>query len=240
MTRQSEGEEKGAETEAHIGEKDRILGLFKFGRREHLEPLVSKGLLYMNTLQYFQELESDEVRADQNEGLFAYGAFGKYEMRWDPNNDGNFKPLPVAGPLVWRGGGTDDLNVYCMYALRASQLQRSGVDSQNFGFGDAFVYFLNGDAFLARVRNRLNELGLEYYIDLVQYLNAKDFAGEMGPFRKFDNFAYQSELRIVVKAKKKAPLILELGDLSEIAQLHPKPLSQINDQFSPKPAAFSS
>jgi hypothetical protein len=48
---------------------DRVLGLFKFGKRDHIEELVRGGLLFMNALSYFVKLENDELRSDRDEGL---------------------------------------------------------------------------------------------------------------------------------------------------------------------------
>jgi hypothetical protein len=47
---------------------ERIYALLKFGKREHLQRLRNEGSLYLNTLQYFQELESDPERGDPFEG----------------------------------------------------------------------------------------------------------------------------------------------------------------------------
>jgi len=41
--------------------------LLKLGQREHMEQF-RKGLLYMNPLKYFRDLESDPARADRYEG----------------------------------------------------------------------------------------------------------------------------------------------------------------------------
>lgn len=51
-------------------DNDPVLGLFKFGSRENIESFVH-GTLYMNTLQYFENLEADEhgdLRSDPFEG----------------------------------------------------------------------------------------------------------------------------------------------------------------------------
>ena len=43
------------------------MALLKLGQREHMEQF-RKGQLYMNTLKYFRDLESDPARADHYEG----------------------------------------------------------------------------------------------------------------------------------------------------------------------------
>jgi hypothetical protein len=38
--------------------------LIKFGKLEHLQQLQDKGLLYMNNLPYFWNIEDEELRGD--------------------------------------------------------------------------------------------------------------------------------------------------------------------------------
>lgn len=45
------------------------LFLLKFGQREHMEEFRSKGVLYMNPLDFFISHDGDEHIADRNEGL---------------------------------------------------------------------------------------------------------------------------------------------------------------------------
>ena len=42
------------------------IGLLKFGKKEHMEALYNEGLLYMNTFDYFINLEDNgDGRADK-------------------------------------------------------------------------------------------------------------------------------------------------------------------------------
>jgi hypothetical protein len=46
---------------------DRVLGMFKLGASQHIEQFA-QGLLYMNTLKYFVEIETSSLRRDSHEG----------------------------------------------------------------------------------------------------------------------------------------------------------------------------
>ena len=48
---------------------DRVLALFKFGKREHIDEFIRDGHLYTNTLKYFREREMTDVKGP----LFATG-----------------------------------------------------------------------------------------------------------------------------------------------------------------------
>jgi hypothetical protein len=95
-----------------------VLGLFKSGRRDHIEEFV-RGTLYMNTLEYFAQMEEkeDNPRYDSFEGVGAA----------IPANDGvlsikigeDFTPLGhLFGTIKWRPTNGIRANVFCMYALR--------------------------------------------------------------------------------------------------------------------------
>lgn len=94
----------------------RVLGVFKFGARRHMEEF-SKGLLYMNTLQYFAEIEAHALRKDSREGT-------SYMMQADGallevGINETFQPVgEIRGPLRYRHPDTLKVNVFCMYALR--------------------------------------------------------------------------------------------------------------------------
>ena len=48
--------------------EQKIYGLLKFGEKEHIQELRNNGLLYMNTLAAFTQLESNMARGDCFEG----------------------------------------------------------------------------------------------------------------------------------------------------------------------------
>lgn len=51
------------------------IGLLKFGKKEHMEALYNEGLLYMNTFDYFINLEDNgDGRADKYEATTLYYA----------------------------------------------------------------------------------------------------------------------------------------------------------------------
>ena len=107
--------------------------MVKFGSSDHIEQFA-QGLLYMNTLKYFAEMEADALRKDSCEGTSHLwrgdGAILSVEV------NGQFEPVgELRGPLRYRPDALQDMRVFCMYALRESA-PHTLVDPRNFAFGD--------------------------------------------------------------------------------------------------------
>jgi hypothetical protein len=212
---------------------DRILGLFKFGRRAHIEAFV-QGTLYMNPLRYFARLEEKEhpdLRSDSFEGvghlIQADGAILSVQV------DGDCQPVgQIAGPIQWRPSNGIQANLFCMYALREPTDQQF-IDPRNFHFGDTFAVFTNGDEFLKRVKKAAMRAGHNMRHDLVEYVDERRHSGDVGIFRKRIRFAYQSEFRLAISPGVSVPYNLEVGDLSDIAITGP--LAQLNDLLRIQP-----
>lgn len=211
---------------------DRVLALFKFGKGEHIEEFVNEGHIYMNSLRYFRKLEKDIVRKDRNESasysLQANGATLRSKQ------DGNWVDIGIIdGPIISSDGSDRETNVFCMYAFRESA-SKSLIDPRNFEFGDTFAILRDGDEFLRRVRETAKKENVELIQGLVEYVDRKTYNGRIGAFRKFSEYAYQSEYRLAVVTGKEAPFSFRIGDISDISMIGS--LAELNSRIiiSPK------
>jgi hypothetical protein len=194
-------------------EYDRVLALIKFGKRKYIEEFINNGIIYMNPLSYFKSLEHDKPRSDKHEGAsYCMPANGSTLLI-----DG-VPMATIAGSIIFKNEALT--NVFCMYAFRESA-SRSLIDPDNFEFGDTFAALLDGDEFLRRVLEVANREKMQIKYELVEYVNKETYKGEMGIFRKFSEFAYQSEFRISIVTGKDAPYILRIGDISDITKIGP-------------------
>jgi hypothetical protein len=123
-----------------------IFALVKFGKREHLEQLRGRGLLYMKSLAAFRDLESDAARGDPFEGwdtVIQPRDIGEFTSKHPLVSQFVVPPLDLAGPVRIGLDRTVSCNVYCMSAItgpidgpppsrisKNSDL-RSGRDQQN-------------------------------------------------------------------------------------------------------------
>jgi hypothetical protein len=205
-----------------------VLALMKFGEAKYMADLLTRGDLYMQSVEFFRRLEGDLVRGDRHEGATYCRQPDRtvFEVRQGTEW---FKVEGIVGPIVFREGPPITGNIYSMFALTDGHAEaafegrsKTFVDVDKLAFGDTVVVFTNADEFLRRVQAAAAAQGLELRYDLVEYVDPASYMGPMGPFRKFSPLAYQSEFRILTKPESATPLILSLGSLEDIATLHPR------------------
>lgn len=195
--------------------------LMKIGKKEHMEQFLNNGVVYMNSVSFFRDCTNNE------QGDFFEGAqkikngkviswrrsfsFEKIFCMWHLNNisplntaesiiRNNYNEIKASYDLRKYGGFADDKNV-----LRV-------------------VIIHNVKEFHNRLRDRLDAMGFhgKYASSHVSYYDpfvSNDI--EVNAFMKPCNFSKQNEIRYWVFDNNEKPLIVELGDISDIAQMHP-------------------
>lgn len=212
-------------------ELNKVLALFKFGEREHIDQFVHEGHIYMNSLKYFKTLEGDLLRTDKHEGasysLQADGAILRME------HNGKWVDVATIRDQIISSDGNEHLTkVFCMYVLLESA-SKNLVDHRNFDFGDTFVILKDGDEFLRRVHATAEKENIVLKKGFVEYVDKATHDGTMGVFRKFSEFAYQSEFRLSVVTDKETPFSLRIGDISDISMIGP--LAELNKRIKISP-----
>ena len=181
----------------------------------------------MRPIWKFRRLEADELRGDSNEGTHWTVPFDQVKLQMEV--EGEFRDIPgISGPIRYSRDADQNVNVFCMYALRRENPQLQ-IDPRNFAFGDAYALLMDGDDFLRRVRKALLPQGQELRWQLVDYIDSRIHAGPMGIFSKFTHFQYQSEFRIVLLPGTGEDFPFDIGDLSDITTTGK--LSDLNDHI---------
>lgn len=202
-------------------EQTRAVKLLKFGRRNYMEKFQG-GVLYMNTLKHFQTSECCKLRSDKDEGLSAvYQANGAILFR--QNGKREFVHIgTVNNQMHYRDREKDPEHqkIFCMYALQVEP-QKQKIDERNFGFGDTCVLILDPKEFLNRVKCAAAQKRIEVYHKLVEYVDRKKYNGKIGAFRKFSEFSYQNEFRILIFLELPVPYEFNIGNISDITELRP-------------------
>ena len=213
--------------------RQQMYALMKFGEREHVEEFRSDGLLYMSSLAYFAQLESDMARGDCVEGSTTIIQPKHAEIVFDASKIGLGKmtvdPLELVGPVRIALQRTVLCNIYCMFAITKSTDEEL-VSSKILQFGDSCVLILNPTEFLDRVFRAALGAGLIPTCGLVEYYDADKFSGDTGRFRKPSIFAYQNEFRIVVEPGADTPRRLFVGGLIDITS-EIIPSSEVNQRL---------
>jgi len=196
-----------------------------------MEDLVKNGHLYMQALAYFVRLESDDLRSDPNEALGRVLLSPGCEM--DVQLEARWESIgTLASSLTQRDSALEKANVFCMFGLVPTAAGKL-IHEDNLRFGDTYVVFLDPNEFLRRVEDEVRKRGLKAQSGQVEYVDEGTYTGEMGAFRKFSRFEYQSEYRIVLSPGTAKPYSLHIGDLSDIAAMGP--LAELNKRLRVNP-----
>jgi hypothetical protein len=187
--------------------------LIKFGQQEHLLQLQDEGLLYMNHLPYFWEIEDEELRGDPFDCIAEVARGPKIGF-----TVAGSKEAFMEGNWTLRMYPTEPekINIFCMYALRPLIEGTFPVDERNFRFGEYALVLINRDEFMRRIESILKSQRIIAKADLVEYVDDK-YTGKLGPFRKLKRFAYQSEWRLVCYDGQGRPREILIGSIRDIS-----------------------
>lgn len=196
-----------------------IMCFLKFGRPEHIKELLEKGTIYMNSIQYFRTYEDNFTRGDIYEGVSRLKNYppGEFEIK-ELNYRGKYESLHLRESFQEVLG-----NIYSLYCVSSFHIENPfefHIDLRNLNFGSQCLFIKNNPEFLLRVENKLKMLGLRYRHGFVDYYNKFDKVGDITLFEKPMEYSYQNEFRFYVERKSTMPFNIEIGNLSDIAEVY--------------------
>ena len=201
-----------------------ILSLIKFGQKEHLEEMLNNGTIYCNPIEYFRKLEDSELRGDSYEGTFKitnYPPNSKIEITLHNNLDKPIK-LKTASLHLREHYSNIKGNLFCLYCLTSEDfknINKFKIDLKNVGFGSHFLLLKDLKNILPRITNAFDNCEFEYVKGLVQYYDRRTKNGNVTPFEKPLEYAYQKEFRFFVNSGMQKPIKLHIGPLNDVAQI---------------------
>ena len=165
-----------------------IRSFIKIGQKEHIDQLWKKGVVFMNPINFFIQMDDDEQRKDVYEGIERMEQITKIEFKWDNKSIKLDKDseqnklinaqLRVHNPEL-RG------NIFSMIGITSELSSKTDkIDSRNANFGDSFLLILNPSEFLNRFDKAIKEMGLSYDWDIVKYYDERVFEGVLDIFCK--------------------------------------------------------
>lgn len=194
--------------------------LIKIGLEEHMNQFHKKGVVYMNSVAYFRDCSNSE-QGDSFEGaqivkdgkvvsLRENYSFEKIFCMWHLNSS---DPMKSAKSVTENNDKAEALYDFRDYA----------------GFSDnidnlRMVVIQNIKEFHNRFRRSLNAKGYygKYSYSHVTYYNPYEKKEiEVDAFMKPITFEKQNEIRYWVLDNNEKPLVVELGDISDIAKIFP-------------------
>ena len=195
---------------------NQFFALIKLGQKAHMEQFRN-GLLYMNTLSYFRDLEAHPARADRLEGIDHIFQPQDLRMSFDAPGFGRFDvpPEDLAGPVTLTMNETYSCNVFCLTSI--SEPVSGQIFPTKFEwFGESLVLVLNTGEFIHRVIGAATRQGFAIWWEPVMYYDDEIYTGKLGRFRKSTRYSYQKEFRFVIRTEGTKPVVLDVGNISDI------------------------
>jgi len=188
-----------------------------FEKPEHVDEFL-RGNLHMKPLEYFVRLEEDVVRSDKSEGA-DYSIQAKTFEIQDPKTGKYVSVGGIINPIIYRSGIPKGINVFCMYGFPSTESHQ--IDPRNLAFGNLFVALTDTKEFIERVRHAALREKRALESGRITYVDRATYHGALGPFRKFSEFSYQYEFRLILLGGNGIPLDFAIGDISDICMVGP-------------------
>jgi len=195
------------------------MSFLKFGNEHDIFDLYNNGTIYMNPLYKFTEMEDNELRGDKYEGVT--------EIRNYPA--GQFIIPSIERPFKYQSFHLTETskynlgNIYSLYAISSYGFpipKDFHIDDRVKRFGSHFLMIKNLPVFFQLMKQKLLLAGYVAYHDFVDYYDKRIINGKISVFQKPIEFEYQKEFRFYVNNKLSQPLIIKIGSLKKISEIH--------------------
>ena len=211
-----------------------ILMFFKFGSKENMMDLYKNGTIYLNTIDYFKNLEEQGLRGDDFEGTSFIKNYHEYKTIDYEIKFEHGKSIPI-NPVKLSVRGNNNItqgNIFSLFAIKTPDILDDNfkIDDRVEKFGSHCVVIKNLPYFLKLIKLEIDKLGLAYSMDVVNYYDKDRYNGDLSLFDKPVEFEYQKEYRIVVYNDKNKPLILSIGNMQSFSEIQASNIiNQISD-----------
>lgn len=161
------------------------IGLLKFGKKEHMEAFYNEGLLYMNTFDYFINLEDNgDGRADKYEATTLYYAGdGVDDIKLTLGSGDDKITLSREGGTLSIAMITDQPTYSHLYSMTAIDTKWTLendllLDERNFADCKDYVVIIHDcNKFIERLTNKLNENKGNSKLSFIEYIDEHNYSG---------------------------------------------------------------
>ena len=199
-----------------MNNKTLLSGLIKFGDKEYMERLLHLGEICMHRLSYYREHNEKEI-SDSTEGTVYTSPVSRTKIFINGqyiHNDRKKGSLRALNRIV-------DPFLYCMYGEYIKSIDEYKkevfIDPRVYDFGNAAVIIHSPKIFIERIK----KIHSEILSNKIEYINENKYSGEMGYFKKYNDYKHQQEYRMVLlKEKSKEEIIIfKIGSINDIARI---------------------
>lgn len=211
--------------------------LVKFGQKEHMESLL-KGTIYLNAMEFFKRYEDTNNIGDRDEGVQNILQPEYTEIIIDSHEyEKGGKIIRSPKRALTKEGGlinvkihldVSNVNLYCLYKISREKIAKDNLifnlpkeikEEKNYTH---CVVFIDPQTFIERLYNNVKDKVLSFKSDTIEYIDKNTYHGDVGIFKKFNEYEHQNEYRVALEPLPKLrgsnkEFIVEIGDISDIA-----------------------
>lgn len=194
-----------------------IKAFIKFGSERNILDLYTNGTVFLNTIQYFRNIEDGELRGDKYEGVseIINSLPGTFKIK-ESEQEFRYEKVHLRKSFKEILG-----NIYSLYAISDKGFQNYQdfkIDERVNEFG-SHCLLIDPKSFIDRMEKMFYKLGYSYNHGFVDYYDKEKICREISLFEKPLEFEYQKEFRFYVENEKIEPVKIQIGSLENCSEL---------------------
>lgn len=205
--------------------EDTFVLFIKFGSEKNIKSLYENGLVYLNTFEYFQNIEDNGVRGDKFEGTINiknYKNIEKLKLEITDTKTGDKMDIKPSKLQLRHFDPYPKGNLYSLYCIKQSDFLNTDeftIDSKVKAFGSHALFIKSTKKFIDKLTAEIKKLNMPYMAKQVEYYDDENTNGQISLFEKVQGYKYQSEYRVVVQNNNQKPLKISIGSLKEYSEM---------------------
>ena len=197
--------------------------LIRKGNENHIHNLYKEGEIYINTINFIRQCDNNIERSDPYDSIAKREFLGELKVKMcDCGLDINkYDILLNATDGQMSFDTTEKGNIYCFTGIYNDHFldEKEIIEILIESFGESVIIILKPFVFIKRLIKALNDIGYKVYCCPVEYY-PNDYSGDIGYFKKHENYKYQNEFRFFIPNLKDELIKLNIGSLEDIALIH--------------------
>jgi len=192
----------------------------KFGEYQNIKDLYENGTIYLNTIQYFRDIEDKELRGDSYEGAseIINSLPGTFKIP-GIEREFNYQKMHIKKAYETILG-----NIYSLYCVSSHGFPNPldfEVDKRNFRFGTHCLMIKDNAYFFDKIKSELTKQDYKYSHGFIDYYDKQKTTNlKLSLFQKPNEFEYQKEFRFYVENDKLKPIKIQIGSLENYAEIY--------------------
>lgn len=187
--------------------------LIKIGKEEHILSLWKQGVVYMNTVSFFRDLENTgDGRSDSDEGAHSVAQTSKMLI--------DKMELASQTPITFSVSNINNGYIFCMIGVDSTDELKQVLTDNLDALGGSFVIIKQPEEFVKRCVAVMRSNNIDLKWGRVRYYDKNEGSFLLDPWLKNKNYAKQSEFRFYFKRKEEGPAALIIKSIEDISEAY--------------------